>query len=80
MFMKARRHNVNLAHCAIRGHLKGTQLVYLPVLCDLPEHQVTLLADREERARIWQVLDDLDFLSVHRESTVELVQLSHVEE
>ena len=80
MLVEARRHNVNLAHCAIRGHLKGTQLVDFPVLSDLPEHQVSLLTDREECPCIWQVLDDLNFLSVHCKSTVKLVQLSHVEE
>lgn len=51
-----------------------------PVLSQLPEDHVSLDADGEESSRIWQKLDELDLLPVHRESAVELVQLGHMEQ
>lgn len=52
----------------------------LLLLVDLPNTEVLLSADTHECLRVRQVSDDFDSLSMDGKSTVELLQLPHMQQ
>ena len=56
------------------------KLVNFSVVTDLPENDVTFFAYCHESVRIGQVFDDLNLLSVYCEATVQLAELSYMEQ
>ena len=80
MFVIAWRDDLDLFDFSIRRHPVMTNLVNSAFFTKLPEDDITFLADSQECFGGWEILYNLDLLSMNCEAAIKLIGLGDMEE